>query len=59
MEYEYGDKRDYKVIELYNTDTGRYIASTTWARTLKIAVERCETKRPDLLGKVKAARNSL
>ena len=34
----YGDKRDYPKIDLYVDST--YVASTTWSRTCKEAVQR-------------------
>jgi hypothetical protein len=35
----YGDKRDYKKINFYDKKTGKYLCSTTWARTCKEAME--------------------
>ena len=36
----YGDKRDYKKIDIYHRVSGAYLASTNMARTLKEARER-------------------
>lgn len=39
----YGNKRDYPKIDIYDKDSNGqavYIASTTWAKTCKEAVER-------------------
>ena len=38
----YGDKRDYRKIDIYFM--GNYQASTTWAKTLKEAVEHYKAK---------------
>lgn len=34
----YGDKRDYKPIEIYHN--GNYVCTTTWSKTLKQAKEK-------------------
>lgn len=37
----YGAKRDYKKIDIYTKGEGsRYLASTTWARNLRVAREK-------------------
>lgn len=43
----YGDKRDYRKIDLYLKD-GPYICSTTWAKTCKEAVQRYKESRAGL-----------
>lgn len=43
----YGDKRDYRKIDIY-TVQGRYLCSTTWARTLKEAKQRYAEKEAEL-----------
>lgn len=35
---KYGDKRNYKKINFYDKKTGKYICSTTWAKTCKQAL---------------------
>jgi hypothetical protein len=36
---KYGEKRDYKKIDLIDADTGVYMTSTTWASSLKEAIK--------------------
>ena len=37
MDKKYGDKKDYKKIDFFNSKGG-YISTTTWAKNLKIAL---------------------
>lgn len=36
----YGNKRDYRKIDLFLKNSGVYLASTTWAKNLKVAREK-------------------
>jgi len=45
----YGDKRTYPKIDLYVD--GKYLCSTTWARTYKEAIERLLKKLPKYNGR--------
>lgn len=36
----YGDKRDYKKIDIFLRFSGTYLFSTTWAKNLKVAREK-------------------
>lgn len=42
---EYGDKRDYPKIDIYVD--GKYVATTTWAKTCKEAAEKYKEKHPE------------
>lgn len=42
---EYGDKRDYKKIDIYVN--GKYDGSTNWAKTCKEAIEKYKKTNPD------------
>ena len=35
----YGDKRDYRKIDILLRGTGTYLATTTWAKNLRVARE--------------------
>ena len=41
----YGDKRDYKKIDIYVD--GKYEVSTTWAKNCKEAIEKYKAENPD------------
>ena len=46
MRLEYGDKRDYKKIDIYVD--GVYKCSTTWSRTCTDAIARYYDRHPEL-----------
>lgn len=52
LEEEYSDKNP--KIDLYNKETGDYLASTNWSRNIEDAVAAYEKAYPDLVGKVVA-----
>lgn len=52
LEEEYSDKNP--KIDLYNKETGDYLASTNWSQTIEDAVAAYEKAYPDLVGKVVA-----
>jgi len=55
IESAYGDKRDYPKIDIY--EDGKYVATTTWAKTCKEAEEKYKEKHPDAKN-VKARRST-
>lgn len=52
LEEEYSDKNP--KIDLYNKETGDYLASTNWSQNIEDAVAAYEKAYPDLVGKVVA-----
>lgn len=54
IESAYGDKRDYPKIDIF--ENGKYVATTTWAKTCKEAEEKYKEKHPDAKN-VKARRS--
>ena len=54
IESAYGDKRDYPKIDIF--ENGKYVATTTWAKTCKEAEEKYKEKNPDAKN-VKARRS--
>lgn len=46
MKLEYGDKRDYRKIDIYVD--GIYKCSTTWSKTRKDAIDRYYDRHPEL-----------
>ena len=61
MRTTYGQKRDYRKIDLYLSGEyicTKYICSTTWARTLTEAREALRLERQGLEGKITARFNT-